>query len=98
MIELKNSLNNLMTIMKSTNSKKKIIIVKDFLIYVLILCFLKTPFILIRDVVVDYFSNMNVGNILARLFYWSFEILYILFTILMIRNWLIKKFSTNNND
>lgn len=97
MNELKNSLNNLIIILKSKNSKKKLIIVKDSLIYILILCFLKTPLVLIRDLVVDYFNNMDIENILGTIFYWLFEILYILFIILMIRNWLIRKFSTINN-
>lgn len=98
MNELKNSLNNLIIILKGKNSKKKLVIVKDSLIYILILCFFKTPLVLIRDLVVDYFNNMNIENTLGNIFYWLFEILYILFVILMIRNWLIRKFSTINND
>lgn len=98
MNEFKKSLNKLIVVIKGNDSKKKINTIKSIVVLLLILCVCKTPLVLIRDLVVDYFNNMNIENILGNIFYWLFEILYILFVILMIRNWLIKEFGTNSDD
>ncbi len=98
MNEIKISLKKLLEVYKSKDSKKIFIATKDLIIFILVLCFLKIPFIFFRDMVVDYFNKMNMENILSSLFYWLFEVLYLLFVILILKKWLIKKYGTKAKD
>lgn len=98
MNELKYSIKQFLNVYKSKDSKKIIKVTKNLIIYVLVLCLLKLPFIFCRDISVDYFNKMNVKNILDSILYYLFELLYILFIILMLRNWLLKEFGTNKKD
>ena len=80
MNELKYSINQICLIFKSKDSKKIGNLVKDILIFGLILCFLKLPFVMFRDIVVDYFNKISMDGFLGVLFYWLFDF-FILKTI-----------------
>lgn len=96
MSEMKHCLKQFFDIFKSKNQKLIGALIKEMLIYSLMLCFFKIPFTLCSNIVVDYFYKISNENILGQIFYWLFEILYILFIILLIKYWLLKKFGTVN--
>lgn len=97
MDELKYSIKQFVNIYNSKDKKKFLRVTKELVVYILVLCLLKLPFILCRDVVVDYFNKMNVKSTLGFVFYWLFEILYILFILLMLKTWLIKNFGAKKD-
>lgn len=97
MNDFKNSFSNFWNIIKGNKNKEKIKILKELAIYILILIFLKTPLIMFRDLVTDYFNSKSSVNILGIIFFYMFELLYILLFIFMLKKWFTKKFSTQNN-
>lgn len=84
--------------LKEKNNKEKFIITRDLIIYIFFLLFTKTPFILVRDIVIDYFNSKSSVNILGNIFFYMFELLYILLFIFMLKKWFTKKFSTENTN
>lgn len=73
-----NELVNLSTILKNSDSKKKVTILMDLLILILVTCILKIPFIFIRDLGDRMIEVMFDSNITALALMGLFiEILYV---------------------
>ena len=97
MMNLKNKFNIFLKELKLTNKSNILKFIKELIINVFIIIFLKTPLVLLRELILNYFNKISSANILGNIYYWLFEILYILFAILIIRNWIIKWKNTINN-
>lgn len=73
-------------------NKNKVFLLKSFIVWLLVFIFFKIPVVLVRDLVVDYFNKKSSPNILGNIFFYMFEILYILLFVLLIKNWIKKNF------
>lgn len=89
-----NFMNNFINVYKSKDYKKIFKTTGNLIIILLILCILKLPFIFLRDQCIDYFYQNASNKVMSNIFYYLFEILYILFFIVGLRGWLKKNFST----
>jgi len=90
-----NSINNLIDSFQKNNFKGNLKLALELLLIVIFISLLKLPFILLRDIILDYFNILSVSgdSSVTILIYRIIDIIYIIFAVLVFVNMIKKRFS-----
>lgn len=72
------------------NLKEKLVLLKKLAFLLVLIIFIKTPIILLRDVFLDLIYEIFESLVISKIFYWAFELLYYLMVLFVIKQFLLE--------
>lgn len=97
-MNFKTSFDNVVTIFKSKDGKRITSAVGTLIGILLYLLIIKVPFILARELTLDFITKKIGPNILVTILYWAFEILYYLLFLFIGQKMFTKAFNPKKTE